>query len=136
MARTRIVLAKVGLDAHERGVHVVAYGLREAGFEVIYLGLRRTAEQVVSAAIQEDADVIGLSSLAGAHGPYTRKVLALLKDVEAPPLVVLGGLIPEAEQAELLEAGVTAIFSLEASVSQIAEEIEKAAETRRQTQHA
>lgn len=136
MAGHRIVLAKAGLDAHERGVHVVALGLRDAGFEVVYLGLRRTPKEVVTAALDEDADIIGLSSLAGAHVSYSRQVLALLADVENPPIVVVGGLIPESHRAVLLAAGVHSIFSLEASVTDMARELNAAAETRRKKLHA
>lgn len=132
----RMVLAKAGLDAHERGIHVLAYGLREAGFEVIYVGLRQSPEAIVATAIQEDADIIGLSSLAGGHVGFTRRVLDLLRDVDDPPLVVLGGLIPDEDRPGLLEAGVRTIVSVESSISDIADELSAAAQRRREKHHA
>lgn len=134
-AKVRVVLAKAGLDAHERGVHVVAHGLRDAGFEVIYLGLRRTPEQIVAAAIQEDADVIGLSSLTGSHRHFARRVLELMHDVPWPPLVVVGGLVSDDERRQLLEAGVSMVFPLETSISDIADALTAAAARRRENQH-
>ncbi len=131
----RMVLAKAGLDAHERGIHVLAHGLREAGFEVIYLGLRQSPEAIVATAIQEDADIIGLSSLAGGHVAFTRRVLDRLRDVDDPPLVVLGGLIPEEDRPGLLEVGVHTIVSVESSISDIAEELSTAARRRRENHH-
>ncbi len=131
----RLVLAKAGLDAHERGVHVLAHGLRDAGFEVIYVGLRQSPEAIVSTAIQEDADIIGLSSLAGGHVRFIRRVLDRLRDVDDPPLVVLGGLIPEKDRPGLLEAGVHTIVSVESSISDIAEELSAAARRRRENDH-
>jgi len=132
----RMVLAKAGLDAHERGIHVLAYGLREAGFEVIYVGLRQSPEAITATAIQEDADIIGLSSLAGGHVGFTRQVLDLLRDVDDPPLVVLGGLIPDEDRPGLLEAGVHTIVSVESSISDIADELSAAAQRRREKHHA
>jgi methylmalonyl-CoA mutase, C-terminal domain len=130
-----MVLAKAGLDAHERGIHVLSHGLREAGFEMIYVGLRQSPEAITAIAIQEDADIIGLSSLAGGHVGFTRRVLELLQGVDAPPLVVLGGLIPIADRQGLLDAGVHTIFSTERSISDIAEELAAAAERRREQHH-
>jgi methylmalonyl-CoA mutase, C-terminal domain len=109
--RVRVLVAKPGLDGHDRGAKVVARHLRDAGFEVIYLGLRQTAEQIASAAEQEDVDVVGLSVLSGAHLPLTRKVKAQLetrgmKDVK----LVIGGTIPREEEAELKAAGADAVF--------------------------
>ncbi len=132
----RMVLAKAGLDAHERGIHVLAYGLREAGFEVIYVGLRQSPEAITATAVQEDADIIGLSSLAGGHDAFTRRVLDQLRDLDDPPLVVLGGLIPEEDRAGLLEAGVHSIVSVESSISDIAQELSAAARRRRDSHHA
>lgn len=131
----RMVLAKAGLDAHERGIHVLAHGLREAGFEVIYLGLRQSPQAIVSTAVQEDADIIGLSSLAGGHVAFTRRVLDQLRDVEDPPLVVLGGLIPDEDRPGLLEAGVHTIVALESSIKDIAAELSDAAHRRRENHH-
>lgn len=95
LPRGRVLIAKPGLDGHDRGAKVVARTLRDAGFEVIYTGLRQTPEQVVAAAISEDVDAIGLSILSGAHVALTRRVLELLGDADIPVLV--GGIIPEAE---------------------------------------
>jgi methylmalonyl-CoA mutase C-terminal domain/subunit len=130
----RMVLAKAGLDAHERGIHVLAHGLRDAGFEVIYVGLRQSPQAIVSTAVQEDADIIGLSSLAGGHVAFTRRVLDQLRDVEDPPLVVLGGLIPDEDRPGLLEAGVHTIVALESSIKDIAAELSAAALRRRDNQ--
>ncbi|WP_249010646.1 cobalamin B12-binding domain-containing protein [Conexibacter sp. DBS9H8] len=134
--RGRVILAKAGLDAHERGVHVVAHGLRNAGFEVIYLGLRRTPEQVVAAALQEDADVIGLSSLAGGHRHFSKAILDLLEPVDTPPLVVVGGLIPPDDEQEMLQAGVALVFNVESPVSGIVVALKEAVSERRRLLHA
>jgi methylmalonyl-CoA mutase, C-terminal domain len=131
----RMVLAKAGLDAHERGIHVLAHGLRDAGFEVIYVGLRQSPEAIVSTAVQEDADMIGLSSLAGGHVAFTGRVLDRLRDVEDPPLVVLGGLIPDEDRPGLLEAGVHTIVASESSIKDIAAELSAAAQRRRDDQN-
>jgi methylmalonyl-CoA mutase, C-terminal domain len=132
----RVILAKAGLDAHERGVHVVARGLRDAGFEVIYLGLRRSPEQIVAAAIDEDADAIGLSSLAGGHMRFARLVLERLAGVEAPPLVVVGGLVSDPEEARLREMGVDAVFKVETPIAAIVAELAAAVAERRSAIHA
>lgn len=129
--RGRVILAKAGLDAHERGIHVVGHGLRQAGFEVIYLGLRRTPQEVVTAALDEDADLIGLSSLAGAHRRFAQLILDLLKPVETPPLLVVGGLIPEREEREMVEAGVHTVFNVETSISDIVDDLTAAVADRR-----
>src|SRR5205823_2039637 len=94
----RVLIAKPGLDGHDRGAKVVARALRDAGFEVIYMGLRRRPQEIAAAALQEDVDVIGLSVLSGAHVPLTRKVLAALEDEGADIPVVLGGTIPEQDR--------------------------------------
>lgn len=134
-APVRMVLAKAGLDAHERGIHVLAHGLRDAGFEVIYVGLRQSPEAIVATAVQEDADIIGLSSLAGGHDAFTRRVLDQLRDVVDPPLVVLGGLVPDEDRPGLLEAGVATIVAVESSIKDIAAELSAAAHRRRENQH-
>lgn len=131
----RVVLAKAGLDAHERGIHVLTHGLREAGFEVIYVGLRQSPEAIVSTAVQEDADIIGLSSLAGSHVVFTRRVIEQMRDIQDPPLVVLGGLIPEEDRPGLLAAGVHTIVAVESSIKDIAAELSAAAQRRRENQH-
>jgi len=107
----RVLVAKPGLDGHDRGAKVIARALRDAGFEVIYTGLRQTPEQIVSAAIQEDVDVIGLSVLSGAHLPLTEKIMALLKAQGAEDkVVVIGGTILSKDVEKLKAAGVAAVF--------------------------
>jgi methylmalonyl-CoA mutase C-terminal domain/subunit len=118
--KIRVLVAKPGLDGHERGAHVVAYGLRDAGFEVIYTGLRQTPEQIVSTAIQEDVDVVGLSILSGAHLLLTRKVLDGLRAGNAEDImVIVGGIIPEDDIARLKEMGVAGVFTAGTPVSAI-----------------
>ena len=107
----RIVIAKPGLDGHDRGAKVVARALRDAGHEVIYTGLRRTPEHIVRIALVEDAQVVGLSSLSGAHGVLFPKVCQLLREAGLDEIVVFGGgIIPERDRPALHEAGVAAIF--------------------------
>src|SRR5438552_2605648 len=107
----RILLAKVGLDGHDRGVKIIARLLRDAGMEVIYAGLHNTPEQVVAAAIQEDVDVLGISILSGAHVTIVPRVISLLRQAGAEDVpVVVGGLIPEEDTLELAAAGVAAVF--------------------------
>ncbi|MGH7776057.1 MAG: cobalamin B12-binding domain-containing protein [Candidatus Dormibacterales bacterium] len=111
LRRLRIVLAKVGLDGHDRGVKVVARALRDAGHEVIYTGLRQTPEMVVDAALQEDAEVIGLSMHSGAHMTLVPRVLDVLRERQAEDVVVFaGGIIPDDDAAELKKLGVAEIF--------------------------
>ena len=108
----RIVVAKPGLDGHDRGAKVVARALRDAGFEVIYTGLHQTPEQIVEAAIQEDADAIGLSVLSGAHMTLFAKVVELLKARDAEDVVVFGGgIIPDSDIRELEQLGVATVFT-------------------------
>ena len=107
----RVLVAKPGLDGHDRGAKVIARALRDAGFEVIYTGLRQTPEQIVTAAIQEDVDVIGLSVLSGAHIPLTEKVVALLKEHGAgEKLVIVGGTILSKDVDALKAMGVAEVF--------------------------
>ena len=107
----RIIIAKPGLDGHDRGAKVVARALRDAGHEVIYTGLRRTPEQIVRIAMDEDAQVVGLSSLSGAHGFLFPRVCQLLRESGLEDIVVFGGgIIPERDRPALIEAGVSAIF--------------------------
>jgi methylmalonyl-CoA mutase C-terminal domain/subunit len=111
MAKIRVVIAKPGLDGHDRGAKVIARALRDAGMEVIYTGLRQTPEQIVSAALQEDADVIGLSILSGAHMHICPRVMELLRDKGmADVLVVIGGIIPDVDIPKLEAMGVKGIF--------------------------
>jgi methylmalonyl-CoA mutase, C-terminal domain len=112
MTPVRILVAKPGLDGHDRGAKIVARVLRDAGFEVIYTGLHQTPEQVVSAAIQEDVAAIGLSILSGAHMTLFTRVLDLLRENSATEILVFGGgIIPEADRQELLGMGVGEIFT-------------------------
>ncbi len=120
----RVIIAKPGLDGHDRGAKVVARALRDAGMEVIYLGLRQTPESIVDAAIEEDADVIGLSLLSGAHMSLIPRVLKLLKSKKVRGVsVVAGGIIPDEDAARLRKLGVRGIFgpgtTLEAIIQQV-----------------
>ncbi len=125
----RVLVAKPGLDGHDRGAKVIARALRDAGMEVIYTGLRQTPEMIVNAAIQEDVDCIGLSILSGAHNAIVPRVTALLRERSATDiLVVLGGTIPEQDIPALKENGVAGIFgpgtSLEAVVRFIRDNVQ------------
>jgi len=113
MARkTRVVIAKVGLDGHDRGAKVIARALRDAGMEVIYTGLHQTPEQIVETVIQEDADAVGISILSGAHMTLIPRILDLLRENEVEDVLVLvGGTIPTSDAQELKEAGVAEIFT-------------------------
>jgi methylmalonyl-CoA mutase, C-terminal domain len=127
-APIRVLVAKPGLDGHDRGAKVIARALRDAGMEVIYTGLRQTPEMIVNAALQEDVDCVGLSILSGAHNAIVPRVTALLKEKGASDvLVVVGGTIPEQDVAFLKQQGVSAIFgpgtSLDATVTFIREHV-------------
>jgi methylmalonyl-CoA mutase C-terminal domain/subunit len=116
----RIVVAKPGLDGHDRGAKVVARALRDAGHEVIYTGLHQTPEQIVETAIQEDADLVGLSVLSGAHMSLFRRVTELLRERDAGDIVVFGGgIVPEEDLPALAEMGVAKIFTPGATTSEI-----------------
>jgi methylmalonyl-CoA mutase C-terminal domain/subunit len=120
VAPIRIVVAKPGLDGHDRGAKVIARALRDAGHEVIYTGLHQTPEQIVETAIQEDADVIGLSVLSGAHMTLFRKLIALLDERDARDIVVIGGgIIPEDDIPLLKEMGVAQVFTPGATTTEI-----------------
>lgn len=109
--KIRVLLAKPGLDGHDRGAKVVAHAMREAGMEVVYTGLHQTVPSIVNQAIQEDVDVIGLSIMSGAHIPICRKLLGLLKDGDiGDKLVLVGGVIPNRDITVLREMGVRGIF--------------------------
>jgi isobutyryl-CoA mutase small subunit len=121
-ARIRVVVAKPGLDGHDRGAKVVARALRDAGMEVVYTGLHQTPDQIVETAIQEDADAIGLSVLSGAHMTLFRRVVELLAERDASDIVVFGGgIIPAADIAELETLGVARIFTPGATTASIIE---------------
>lgn len=110
-APIRVLIAKPGLDGHDRGAKVIARALRDAGMEVIYTGLRQTPERIVTAAIQEDVDCIGLSILSGAHNAIVPRIAALLREQRAEDiLIVLGGTIPEEDIPKMKQSGVSAIF--------------------------
>ena len=116
----RVVVAKPGLDGHDRGIKVIARALRDAGFEVIYTGLFQTPEQVAETALQEDADAVGLSVLSGAHMTLFARVVELLKEKDAEDVVVFGGgIIPEADIPELERLGVRKVFTPGASMHEI-----------------
>ncbi len=109
--RIRVLIAKPGLDGHDRGAKVVARALRDAGFEVVYTGIRQTPEMIAEAALQEDVDVVGLSILSGAHLALVPQIMALLREKGlADVLVLLGGIIPDDDVPVLREAGVQAVF--------------------------
>jgi len=121
-ARIRVVVAKPGLDGHDRGAKVVARALRDAGMEVVYTGLHQTPEQIVETAVQEDADAIGLSVLSGAHMTLFRRVIELLAERDASDIVVFGGgIIPADDIAELQSIGVAQIFTPGATTASIIE---------------
>lgn len=123
--RIRVLIAKPGLDGHDRGAKVIGLGLRDEGMEVIYTGLRQMPEDIVQAAIQEDVDVIGLSCLSGAHNFLFPRVVELLKERGAKDVLVLGGgIIPEEDIPFLKERGVSAIFGSGTSIKEIARYIE------------
>ncbi|MFW6321667.1 MAG: cobalamin B12-binding domain-containing protein [Halohasta sp.] len=120
---TRCLVAKVGLDGHDRGAHVVARAFRDAGFEVIYSGLHRAPEEIVQAAVQEDVDVLGISILSGAHNTLIPKVIEGLRSYDAfeETLILVGGIIPEEDKPKLEAAGVDAIFGPGTSIEETVE---------------
>ncbi len=126
----RVLIAKPGLDGHDRGAKVIARALRDAGFEVVYTGLRRSVESIVAAAIQEDVQLIGLSLLSGAHLPLTQKVMAKLHEAGVTIPVVVGGSIPEQDIPALQKLGVSSVFlpntPLEEVVQAVTTIVEKA----------
>ncbi|MEO5762539.1 MAG: cobalamin B12-binding domain-containing protein [Vicinamibacteria bacterium] len=127
--KIRVIVAKPGLDGHDRGAKVVARALRDAGMEVVYTGLRQTPEQIVSAAAQEDADIIGLSILSGAHLPICQKVLGLLKSKGMlETRVFVGGIIPTQDIEPLRQMGVAEVFLPGSSLKDIVERVERTIE--------
>lgn len=124
--KIRILIAKPGLDGHDRGAKVICRALRDAGYEVIYTGLRRTPEEIVYAAIQEDVDVVGLSILSGAHNVLFDKIMNLLKEKEAEEIVVIaGGIIPDKDIPRLKKIGIKEIFLPGSSTQDIVKWIEE-----------
>jgi methylmalonyl-CoA mutase C-terminal domain/subunit len=129
--RYRVVIAKPGLDGHDRGAKVIARALRDAGFEVIYTGLHQTPEQVVETTLQEDADAVGLSLLSGAHMTLFPRILELLKERGIEDVVVFGGgIIPDADIPALKELGVAALFTPGTPLAQIDQWLESALDER------
>ncbi len=126
MRKIRVVIAKPGLDGHDRGAKVIARALRDAGMEVIYTGLRQTPEQVVAAALQEDADVIGLSILSGAHTKICPRVMELVRQHGLDDvLVVVGGIIPNVDVPKLEAIGISGIFTPGSTMKEIVDFIER-----------
>ena len=120
--KIRVIVAKAGLDGHDRGAKVIAAALRDAGMEVIYTGLRQTPEMIVEAAIQEDADAIGISILSGAHMTIFPRILEIMKEKEVDDVLLFGGgIIPESDISKLGEMGVGRLFTPGASTVEIAE---------------
>ncbi len=126
----RIVLAKLGLDGHDRGLRVVTRMLRDAGFEVIYLGLRQTADMVVAAALQEDADAVGLSLHNASHLTLAPRMVDALRDAGLDIPVIVGGIIPDVDVQPLRDAGVAAILGPGASSSEVADAVRAAVQER------
>jgi methylmalonyl-CoA mutase, C-terminal domain len=123
---TKVLIAKAGLDGHERGALVVAMGLRDAGMEVVYTGIRNTPEQIVAAAVQEDADVIGLSSLSGGHMAQFSRVMKLLKREKIKGVLVFaGGIIPDEDVRKLKKLGIKEVFGPGSAIASIAEFVTK-----------
>jgi methylmalonyl-CoA mutase, C-terminal domain len=128
--RIRVLVAKPGLDGHDRGAKVIARALRDAGMEVVYTGLRQTPEMIVNAALQEDVQVIGLSILSGAHNAIVPRVMELLKEKQmSDVLVVLGGIVPDEDAEQLKRLGVAAVFQPGASLNAIVEFIRSSVHT-------
>ena len=120
--RIRVLVAKPGLDGHDRGAKVIARALRDAGMEVIYTGLRQTPEMIVNAALQEDVQVIGVSILSGAHNAIVPRVLDLLREKDMTDvLLIVGGTIPDTDAVRLKQQGVAAVFQPGASLEQVVE---------------
>jgi len=125
--KIRVLIAKPGLDGHDRGAKVIARALRDAGMEVIYTGLRQTPEMIASAALQEDVDVVGLSILSGAHMSLVPRLLELLNtNHQEKVLVFLGGIIPEEDSAALKAQGVSAVYGPGTTTTAVIEDIRKA----------
>jgi methylmalonyl-CoA mutase C-terminal domain/subunit len=130
-AKIRVVIAKPGLDGHDRGAKVIARALRDAGMEVIYTGLRQTPEQIVSATLQEDADVIGLSILSGAHMHICPRVVELLKEKGLEDvLIVIGGIIPDVDIPKLNRLGIRGVFIPGTPMQEIVDYINRNARAR------
>jgi methylmalonyl-CoA mutase C-terminal domain/subunit len=127
MVPKRILIAKPGLDGHDRGAKVVARGLRDAGFEVIYTGLHQTPEMVVVAALQEDVDVVGLSILSGAHVPLVTEIQRQMREKKLSKPIFVGGIIPPDDAKQLLAIGVAAVFGPGTAIHEIVEKVKQLA---------
>ena len=124
--KKRVLIAKLGLDGHDRGAKVVARALKEAGMEVIYTGLRNTAEEVVRSALQEDVDIIGVSILSGAHKTLLGKLFGLLEEEEVEDIpIIVGGIIPKDDYSYLKDLGVSKIFGSGTSLGEIITHVEE-----------
>ena len=136
MRKIRVVIAKPGLDGHDRGAKVIARALRDAGMEVVYTGLRQTPEQIVAAALQEDADVIGLSILSGAHMHICPRVMQLLRERGLDDVLVLvGGIIPDVDIPKLRDAGIRGIFLPGTPMQEIIDFVSENVRTRTEEAH-
>ena len=128
----RVLVAKPGLDGHDRGAKVVARALRDAGMEIIYTGIRQTSQMIVQAAAQEDVDVVGLSILSGAHMEILPEIIDLLKEQGMDDVVtVVGGIVPEADRQHLMDLGISGVFGPGTSTNTIVEFIQEAVKDRR-----
>jgi methylmalonyl-CoA mutase C-terminal domain/subunit len=135
--KIRVLIAKPGLDGHDRGAKVIARALRDAGMEVIYTGLRQTAEMIVNAAVQEDVDAIGLSILSGAHMHYFREVRALLQERQAADILLFGGgIIPDEDMPKLHELGVDGVFTPGTNTQNVVDYLQQAVPQRWASQGA
>ncbi|MDA8196549.1 MAG: cobalamin B12-binding domain-containing protein [Actinomycetota bacterium] len=133
----RVIVAKPGLDGHDRGAKVIARALRDAGFEVIYTGLHQTPEQIVQAVIQEDADALGLSLLSGAHMTLVPRIVESLRDNDlSEVLVMVGGIIPEDDIPGLTEVGVARVFTPGTPLQEVSSWLETALDDRERAQHS
>ncbi len=134
--RYRVVVAKPGLDGHDRGIKVIARALRDAGFEVIYTGLHQTPEQIVQVAIDEDADALGLSLLSGAHLTLVPKIIDLLNEKNMGDiLVIVGGIIPDEDIPKLVEVGVAKVFTPGSPLQDISDWLTEALDEREKVSH-
>jgi methylmalonyl-CoA mutase C-terminal domain/subunit len=132
--KIRILIAKPGLDGHDRGAKVIARALRDAGFEVIYTGLRQTPEMIAEAALQEDVDVVGLSILSGAHMVLVPRIREVMNENELADVpLVIGGIIPDDDREALAEMGVAGIFGPGANTNDIVEDIKQIVQARRES---
>ena len=133
----RVLLAKPGLDGHDRGVKIIARACRDAGFEVIYTGIRQSPASIAETAVQEDVDIIGLSVLSGAHLPITREVIGELRERDALDIPVLvGGTIPTLDEPRLLAEGAALVFGVSSSLDEVVEAIREGASRGQQARHS